>query len=121
MDRRTRGTEREEVLDDLREREGTWEKRRVERYFGVREGESRQRKAMVAVLKVILCLTGSQPNSLRSRLELVDLPLRSVRWAAAFWTFWRGAMVLSVSPASRENNQFATTRMRGQGYSQQRG
>ena len=102
MDRRTRGTEREEVLDDLREREGAWEERRKERYFGARGGDSRQRKARVTVLKVIRCLTGSQPSSLRSRLELVDLPLRSVRWAAAFWTLWRGAMDFSGSPASRK-------------------
>ena len=100
MDRRTRGTEREEVLDDLREREGAWEERREERYFGARGGESRQRNARVTVLKVIRCLTGSQPSSLRSRLELVDLPLRSVRRAAAFWTLWRGAMDFSGSPAS---------------------
>ena len=102
MDRRTRGTEREEVLDDLREREVTWEERREERYFGARGGDSRQRNARVTVLKVIRCLTGSQPSSLRSRLELVDLPLRSVRRAAAFWTLWSGAMFFSGSPASRE-------------------
>ena len=102
MDRRTRGTESEVVLDDLREREGAWEERREERYFGARWGKGRQRKARVTVLKVIRCLTGSQPSSLRSLLEFVDLPLRSVRWAAAFWTLWRGAMVFSGNPASRE-------------------
>ena len=32
----------------------------------------------MTVLKVIRCLTGSKPSSLRNRLELVDLPLRSV-------------------------------------------
>ena len=41
MDRRTRGAEREVLLEDLRERDGTWEERREERYFGARGEESR--------------------------------------------------------------------------------
>ena len=84
MDRRTRGAEREVLLEDLRERDGTWEERREERYFGARGEESRQRKARVAVLKVILRLAGSQPSSLRNSLAFSNLPMRSVRRAAAF-------------------------------------
>ena len=40
VDWRPRRTEREEVLEYLRGREGTWEERREERYFGARGGES---------------------------------------------------------------------------------
>ena len=79
-----RGTEGNLVLEVRREREGTWGERREDRYFGVRGGESPQRKARVAVLKVIRCLTSSKPSSLRSWLELTDLSLSSVRRAAAF-------------------------------------